>query len=95
LPAYKTQVVSRLQFVADFSPRKKRVAKDGWGAMMDSDSGTPGRGADCYRAEASRLRALIPLMHHAAARDHLDLLAVEYEKLADFVEASIQHSHGR
>ena len=55
--------------------------------MTDKDSVTPPKAANRYRETANSIRALIPLMQYAAVRDQLSVLAVEYDKLAECIEA--------
>jgi hypothetical protein len=55
--------------------------------MTDEWSATPAQAADRYRELARSVRALIPLMQHPEVRDQLGVLALQYEKLAQRVEA--------
>ena len=55
--------------------------------MTDKDSVTPAKPANRYRETANSIRALIPLMQYAAVRDQLTVLAVEYDRLAECIEA--------
>ncbi|TLY69948.1 MAG: hypothetical protein E6K47_05425 [Gammaproteobacteria bacterium] len=54
--------------------------------MRDTDSVGPAK-AERYREIASSVRALIPSMHDSDVRDQLDVLALEYETLARYLEA--------
>ena len=66
--------------------------------MTDTDSGTRVQTASRYRERANCIRALIPLMQYAEVRDQLSLLAVEYDKLAQCIEAvseSLRTSNAR
>jgi hypothetical protein len=54
--------------------------------MTDTDPGNPGQ-AHRYREIASSVRALIPLMQQPEVRKQLRLLALEYERLAQGIEA--------
>jgi hypothetical protein len=55
--------------------------------MTDKNSVTPAKAANRYREAANSIRALIPLMQYAAVRDQLSVLPVEYDKLAECIEA--------
>jgi hypothetical protein len=55
--------------------------------MTDKDSVTPAKAVNLYRETANSIRALIPLMQYAVVRDQLTVLAVEYDKLAECIEA--------
>jgi len=54
--------------------------------MRDTDSVGPAK-AERYREIASSVRALIPSMHDSEVRDELGVLALEYDKLARWLEA--------
>jgi hypothetical protein len=54
--------------------------------MTDTNPGTPGQ-AHRYREIASSVRALIPQMQQPEVRQQLRLLALEYERLAQGIEA--------
>jgi hypothetical protein len=54
--------------------------------MTDTDPGPPGQ-AHRYREIASFVRKLIPLMQQPEVREQLRLLALEYERLAQGIEA--------
>ena len=71
---------------ADCSVRRIRGGRDGQHAMTDTDPGTPGQ-AHRYREIASSVRALIPQMQQPEVRQQLRLLALEYERLAQGIEA--------
>jgi hypothetical protein len=43
--------------------------------------------ADHYREMASSIRALIPSLQYSAARCQLSVLALQYEQLAEYIEA--------
>jgi len=54
--------------------------------MTSTDSVGPAK-AERYREIANSVRALIPSMRNPEVRDQLDVLALEYEKLAHCLEA--------
>src|SRR5439155_8858476 len=54
--------------------------------MTDNNSLGPAK-AERYREIASSVRALIPSMQYSEVRDELGVLALEYEKLARWLEA--------
>lgn len=54
--------------------------------MTDTDRPTPSP-AKHYREMALSVRNLIPLMEHTEVRDQLATLALQYEKLAEGLEA--------
>ena len=54
--------------------------------MTDIDSVQPAQ-AQRYREKANSVRALIPSMQYPEVRDQLGVLALEYEKLAQWLEA--------
>ena len=54
--------------------------------MTDIDSVQPAQ-AERYREKANSVRALIPSMQYPEVRDQLGVLALEYEKLAQWLEA--------
>lgn len=54
--------------------------------MTDTNPGTPGQ-AHRYREIAGSVRALIPQMQQPEVREQLRLLALEYERLAQGIEA--------
>jgi len=54
--------------------------------MTSTDSVGPAK-AERYREIANSVRALIPSMRNPEVRDQLDVLALEYEKLALCLEA--------
>ena len=54
--------------------------------MTDIDSVQPAQ-AERYREKANSVRALIPSMQYSEVRDELGVLALEYEKLAQWLEA--------
>jgi len=61
---------------------------------MDDDSVPAPQGGDRYREIASSLRALLPTMKNEEVRSQLSMLAIEYDKLAQCMEAvseSLQH----
>jgi hypothetical protein len=54
--------------------------------MTDTDPATPSP-ANQYREMALSVRNLIPLMEHPEVRAQLSMLALQYEKLAEGLEA--------
>ena len=54
--------------------------------MTDTNPGPPGQ-AHRYREIAGSVRALIPQMQQPEVREQLRLLALEYERLAQGIEA--------
>jgi hypothetical protein len=54
--------------------------------MASSDSTAPPHAAG-YRELAVAMRAMVPMLRHEEARNQLELLAVHYERLAEFVDS--------
>ncbi len=74
-------------FTLQWNPRGLRTGTAG--TMTSTDSVGPAK-AERYREIANSVRALIPSMRNPEVRDQLDVLALEYEKLAHCLEALSQ-----
>jgi hypothetical protein len=78
------QPTSCRAFTLQRNPRELRTETAG--TMTSTDSVGPAK-AERYREIANSVRALIPSMHNPEVQDQLDVLALEYEKLAHCLEA--------